>query len=248
LEHLIGQLADEDAQIRAEARKQLVSRGEDVIPHLVEAMESVSERARFEISKVLADMGEASLMAMTEAIQHPSAHVRAVAARVLSLIGGEPARKHLEDIARREKRKTVRKELREAAAQIGRRLENVSFKSRPRASLEGLGTQETDGLSPKEREEKTLYFNIVRNLILSNWSKPRLFPSDPEAEEVLVTLKVDRDGSVSRVLIENKWQNSPLGESLKDAIRRSTPFPPVPEPVARGKHEVDITFILPIPA
>ena len=246
-DQLINLLGDPDPHVRAQARQQLTARGEDVIPELVEAMQEVGERVRFEISKALTTMGDASTKAMMEAIQHPNAHVRAVAARVLSLVGGETARQHLESIAHGEKRKTVRKELREAAAQITRRLEKIALKSQTRSTLDHAEPQAGDGLTDKEREEKRLYFNIVKNLILSSWAKPRLFTAEPEAEEVLVTLKVDRDGSVSRVLIENKWQNTPLGESLKDAIRRSTPLPPVPDGVARGKHEVEITFILPIP-
>ncbi len=247
LDQLIERLGNPDPQVRTQARQGLTARKEIAISGLVGALESVGERVRFEISKVLADIGEPSIKPMMEAIQHPNAHVRAVAARVLSLIGGETARHHLEGIAQEEKRKTVRKELREAAAQIARRLENIALKSASRSTLDRVEEQAPKALTEKEREEKGLYFNIVRNLILSNWSKPRPFSMETEAEEVLVTLKVDRDGSVSRVLIENKWQNSPLGESLKDAIRRSTPLPPVPEGVARGKHEVDITFILPIP-
>jgi HEAT repeat protein len=214
---------------------------------LVEAMQIVPESTRFEISRALTEMGQAAVEPMLDAIQHPDARVRAVAARVLSLTGGADARNRLEDAARTEKRKTVRKELREASAKIARRLEGGKdwLVGRPRP--ESIEADEQNGLTQKERAEKGLYFNIVRNLILSNWAKPLLFSAATEAEEILVTLKVDSDGGVSRVLIENKWQNSPLGESLKEAIRRSAPFPPVPDPVARGKPQIDITFILPVP-
>jgi len=248
VDQLINLLGDADPQVRAQARHRLSARAEEAIPELVQAMQAEGERTRFEVSKALTEMGEAAVRPMLEAIQHPNARVREVAARVLSLIGGEHAQKHLDEVARREKRKTVRKELREAAAKIGRRLESISAKSEAHSALGDARPHGQEGLSDKEREEKRLYFSIVRNLILSNWTRPRPFSAEAEPDEALVTLKLDRDGGLSRVLMENKWQDSPLGESLKGAIRRSAPFPPVPEGVARGKREIEITFILPVPS
>jgi len=248
VEELIKLLGDADPQVREEARHRLCARAEEAVPKLMEALQAVEEDVRFEISRALTEMGETAVKAMMEVIQHADPHVRAVAARVLSLVGGETALKRLDQEARKEKRKTVRKELREAAAKIAKRLEDVKLRSQGRSAEERGEAQGRDGLSEKEREEKRLYLNIVRNLILSNWARPRSFSAETEAEEVLVTLKVDTDGSLSRVLLENKWQSSLVGESLKDAIRRSSPFPPVPEAVARGKYEIDITFILPVPS
>ena len=247
LDVLIKLLDNPDPKIRALARRELCARAQEAIPKLMEALEVVDENVRFEISKVFIDMDAAALKPMMDAIQHPNDSVRSVAARVLSLIGGDDARKCLEEAARTEKRRTVRNELREASATIARRLEGLekSSSARPDSASSGLGIR--DGLTVREREEKTLYFNIVKNLILSNWAKPRLFSHEAEGDEVLVTLKAARDGSISRVLIENKWQNTSLGESLKDAIRRSAPLPPIPEVIARGKDEIDITFILPVP-
>ena len=188
LDQLIERLGNPDPQVRTQARQGLTARKEAPISGLVGALERVGERVRFEISKVLADIGEPSIRPMIEAIQHPNAHVRAVAARVLSLIGGETARQHLEGIAQEEKRKTVRKELREAAAQIARRLENIALKSASRSALDRVEEQPSEALTEKEREEKGLYFSIVRNLILSNWSKPRPFSMETEA----VTSILDR--------------------------------------------------------
>jgi len=248
LDELIRQLSDADVHVRAEARHWLCARAKEAVPRLIEAIQPAEEAMRFEISRVLAEMGEVTLKPMMDAIRHPDLHVRTVAARVLSLIGTEEARKLLNEAASSEQRKTVRKELREASANIARRIESVEARAAERSRQERIKPRKPDELSEKQRQEKKLYLNIVRNLILSNWARPRLFPPQGRPEEVLVTLKVDRDGSVSRVLIENKWQNSPLGESLKDAVRRSAPFPPVPEAVAPGKSEIDITFILPVPS
>jgi len=246
LDGLIKLLDNPDPKVRAQVRQELCARAEEAIPRLVEALGVAYENIRFEISKTLMEMGEAALKPMMEAIQHPDEHVRALAARVLSLIGGEEARKRLDEVARTEKRKTVRKELREASATIARRLESLEGKPPFRFSPKRPELGTANGLSVQERQEKTLYFNIVKSVILSNWARPRLFSEEAESEGVLVTLKVERDGSVSRVLIENKWQNTSLGESLKDAVRRSAPLPPVPEVIAHGKEEIDITFILPV--
>jgi len=248
VEELIERLGDADPQVRAQARRELCARAEEAIPKLMEAMEVMPKSVHFEISKTLTEMGKAAHKGMMEAIQHPDPYIRSMAARVLSLIGGEEARKRLEEIARGEKRKTVRKELREASAKIARRLESVGVRPAAPSPRESAESPKPKGLSEKEQQEKSLYLSIVRNLILSNWSRPRLSASEAEAEDILITLKVDRGGSVFRVLIENKWQNSPLGESLKDAIRRSARFPAVPEALARGKDEVEITFILPVPS
>jgi hypothetical protein len=248
LDELINMLGDADPQVRAQGRRLLCARTQEAIPRLVKAMEVAAEDVRFEISKALTEMGEEALGPMMEAIRHPNAHVRAIAARVLSLTGGQDARNRLDEMARREERKTVRKELREAAAMISRRLESVAARQATHPPREGAEPHKPAGLSEKEQQQKKLYLSIVRDLILSNWTVPHRALPESDAEEILVTLKVDRDGGVFRVLIENKWQNSPLGESLKDAVRRSAPFPHVPEVVARGKPEIDITFILPLPS
>ena len=248
VEEVIERLRDADPQVRAQARRELCARAEEAIPKLLEAMQVMPKSVHFEISKTLTEMGKSAHKGMMDAIQHPHPRVRSIAARVLSLIGGQNARKRLEKIAGSEKRKTVRKELREASAKIARRLDSVAVKPAGRSPRESAESPKPKGLSEKEQQEKKLYLNIVRNLILSNWSRPHLSASEAEAEDVLITLKVDRDGSVFRVLIENKWQNSPLGESLKDAVRRSAPFPAVPKAAARGKPEVEITFILPVPS
>lgn len=248
LDELINMLGDADPEVRAQARRRLCARPQEVIPRLVKAMVAAPEDVRFEISKALTEMGKDALDSMMEAIQHPNAHVRAIAARVLSLTGGQDARNRLDEMAQREERKTVRKELREASAKITRRFESMAARRAARPPRESAEPHKPSGLSEEEQQEKKLYLNIVRDLILSNWTVPRRSLPESEAEEILVTLKVDRDGGVFRVLIENKWQSSPLGESLKDAIRRSAPLPHVPEVVARGKPEIDITFILPIPS
>jgi hypothetical protein len=244
IEQLIRLLENPELKVRAEARDRLCARATEAIPKLLVAIEVGSEEVRFEISKALMEMGQAAVEPMMKAILHPNVHVRETAARVLSLIGGPDASQRLDEAARAEKRKTVRKELREASAKIVRRLESQEARHRgQRAETVGMVPGESD-LRPKEREEKRLYMSIVRSRIVSNWARPRLFSGVVGGEEVLVTLKVEPDGTVSRVLIENKWQNTPLGESLKDAIRRSSPLPAVPDVVARGRDEVDLTFIL----
>ncbi len=248
LDELVNLLGDADPQVRAQARRRLCARPQEVIPKLLRAMEVAPENVCFEISKALTEMGEDALDPMMEAIQHPNAHVRAIAARVLSLTGGQVARTRLDEMAAGEERKTVRKELREASAKITRRLESIAARQAARSPQESAEHHKPGGLSEEEQQEKKLYLNIVRDIILSNWTVPRRSLPESEAEEILVTLKLDRDGGVFRVLVENKWQNSPLGESLKDAIRRSAPFPHVPDAVARGKPEIDITFILPVPS
>ncbi len=248
LKELIRLLGDQDANIRAESRHRLSAKGVEAIPGLLDAIQTVDEDVRFEISRVLTEMGEIAIERMMKAIVHPDVHVRAAAARVLSLTGGEDARRRLDEAAEAEGRKTVRKELREASAKIARRLETLETKHLSHLRQEGTEAPGEKAPTPKEQEEKKLYLSIVRNVILSNWATPRLFPAKVSGEEVLVTLKVDSDGNVSRVLLENKWQNTPLGESLKEAIRRSSPLPPLPEAVTRGKKEIDLTFILPAPS
>jgi hypothetical protein len=248
IEELIKLLSDPDPSVRAEARRHLSARPLEVIPKLLEALEAASEETRFEISKALTEIGEPALEPMMKAILHPNTHVREAAARVLSLIGGEDARRRLDEAAYTEKRKTVRKELREAAAKIARKLESLDARYATHPSQVSAQQAGEADLARKEQEEKKLYLSIVRNVILSNWAKPGLFSEGTRGEEVLVTLKLERDGSVSRVLIENKWQNTPFGESLKDAIRRSSPLPPVPETLAGSKKEIDLTFILRAPS
>jgi hypothetical protein len=247
IDQLIRLLEDLEPQVRAEARHQLCARATEAIPKLLVGLEVGSEEARFEISKAFTEMGEAAIEPMLKAILHPNVHVREAAARVVSLIGGPDASRRLDEAARAEKRKTVRKELREASAKITRRLETEEARERTLSAGESSVAPGDADLSPQEREEKRLYLSIVRNLIVSNWARPGLFSEEPRGEEVLVTLKVEPDGTVSRVLMENKWQNTPLGESLKDAIRRSSPLPSVPEVVARGRDEIDLTFILEAP-
>lgn len=247
VDELIRLLGDPDAKVRAEARQQLFRRGKEAIPRLAAALELASETIRFEVSKTLTEIGKPAIEPMLKAILHPNVHVREVAARVLSLIGDEDARRRLDEAAQVETRKTVTKELREASAKIGRRLESSAARDRTSAAPGEEGPPLEPSPKQKEHQEKRLYFSIVQNLILSHWVRPRLFGEPSGGEEILVTLKVDKDGSVSRVLIENKWQSTALGESLKDAIRRSSPLPRVPESVSGGRTEVDLTFILKTP-
>jgi len=248
VEQLINLLSDPDARVRAEVRRDLCARPAEAIPKLVEALEAASEDVRFEISRALTEIGEPALEPMLKAILHPNTHVREAAARVLSLIGGEDARRRLNEAAYTEKRKTVRKELREAAAKIARKLESLDARLGTHLSQASAQQAREAGLTRKDQEEKKLYLSIVRNLIFSNWARPGLFSEEARGEEVLVTLKVEPDGSVSRVLIENRWQNTPLGESLKDAVRRSSPLPPAPEILVGSKKEIDLTFILRAPS
>ncbi len=244
VEELVKLLGDPEPETRAEARKKLQARGKQAIPKLLIAVEVGSGDVRFEISKALTEMGQPAIEPMLKAILHPNVHVRETAARVLSLIGGPEACQRLDEAARAEKRRTVSKELREASAKIRRRLETQKTRAHADASRAGSGFGKEEDLSQPGREERQLYLSIVRNLIVSNWAKPPSSPEEPGQQEVLVTLKVEPDGTVSRVLIENKWQNTPLGNSLKDAIRRSSPLPPVPDVLAGGRDEIDLTFVL----
>ena len=76
--------------------------------------------------------------------------------------------------------------------------------------------------------EFTYYLIALRNRIGQNWAAPAGLRSDGEPVRAIVYFRIERDGRVSEVRVEESSSRSFFDQSAVRAVRISAPLPPLP--------------------
>ncbi len=88
--------------------------------------------------------------------------------------------------------------------------------------------------------KRNAYFDTIAARIQANWS---LLKNQMEDLGVLTTdvgLRIQRDGTIMKIVIEKPSGNTLFDEYAVRAVKRSTPLPPFPEELREDRLEVTI--------
>lgn len=88
------------------------------------------------------------------------------------------------------------------------------------------------------------YVTILRQRVAEKWQTGDIDPRIKTAPRVIVTFDLQRDGSVTKVRIEQSSGNSLLDTSAQRAIYDASPFPPLPAAFERNDAVIEFWFEL----
>lgn len=114
------------------------------------------------------------------------------------------------------------------------------------ASKEKVAEQGIAGLLNTGDFLNVSYNDAVASLIYQAWQPPSKTPADKENATVVVRFKIAKDGEVSNARVEKKSGSEVLDASALQAIKDSSPLPPLPDDYAGDSLEVCMTFV-PVP-
>ncbi len=99
----------------------------------------------------------------------------------------------------------------------------------------------TGGLRTESLELKhKAYFALIRDRVQANWIYPENF--DNEKISVIVSIRIGRDGTLLKSWVEKGSGNRQFDESLLKAVRKASPFPPLPEDFTEDTLETGLRF------
>lgn len=84
------------------------------------------------------------------------------------------------------------------------------------------------------------YYSIIHDRIKDNWVYPEGF--DYKKVSVIVSIKIDRGGSLLELLLEESSGNKRFDESLMSAVQKASPFPPLPHEFEGKYLETGLRF------
>jgi len=86
-----------------------------------------------------------------------------------------------------------------------------------------------------------VYYSVVWSMIKENWALPKgILPDDNL--KAIIEAKILRNGSVSHLNFEKRSGNTYFDESAIKAIRKASPFPPLPEWLDERYIDLGIRF------
>lgn len=85
------------------------------------------------------------------------------------------------------------------------------------------------------------YYALVWSRIKSQWALPRGIMQSDNLEAV-IDVKIQRDGTVARLGIEKSSGNRYFDQSALKAVRKASPFPPLPAIIQEANAEFGIRF------
>ncbi|HOC02756.1 MAG TPA: energy transducer TonB [Candidatus Ratteibacteria bacterium] len=84
------------------------------------------------------------------------------------------------------------------------------------------------------------YIDEIKTRIYKNWRRPS--SSALKGEKATVSFRINKDGSVSDVIIEKTSGSSDFDSSVVNAVRKSSPFPSLPSGIALDFIDVSAEF------
>ena len=91
-------------------------------------------------------------------------------------------------------------------------------------------------------EDQRAYNMNTLETVKSSWKSPRELTQN-ERLITLVTLKINKDGSIRKIVIDQSSRNAEFDEAALNAIRAVKRFPPIPESSNAETIEVSIRFV-----
>ncbi len=78
--------------------------------------------------------------------------------------------------------------------------------------------------APAGSDESLAYINLIERRIMAIWR----LPPNAEGRKVALRINLDAAGSISDVCVEDSSGDEAFDASAVEAVRRASPFPPVP--------------------
>lgn len=111
----------------------------------------------------------------------------------------------------------------------------------PRVSSETPTPAGGGGSEAERRLKARRYVEQIDRLVQSQWAFPRDIPLPADIEAV-VHVTVLANGTVTGLGFEKRSGNRYFDESVLKAVRKASPFPPLPEGLGGGRLEIGIRF------
>lgn len=148
--------------------------------------------------------------------------------------------KRVNEIEKRAQKKTSDEEVRNLIAALKKEL---ALKENEASPVKASATASTDKSRSVKKELSLLkfhaYYNMVGGMIQSAWA----YPSEKkEGLTAWLQLKITRNGELKAVLVEKTSGNTLFDESALRAVKKASPFPPVPEEMEGTFLEVGLRF------
>lgn len=111
------------------------------------------------------------------------------------------------------------------------------------ASKEKVAEQGIAGLLNTGEFLNVSYNDAVASIIYQAWQPPSKTPADKESATVVVRFKIARGGEISNPRVEKRSGSEVLDASALQAIKESSPLPPLPDDYKGDSIEVCMTFV-----
>lgn len=170
--------------------------------------------------------------------KHPKSHIKIYKHRIVKPIPRSKVIVRKQRIIRRIKKGAIptrnprEEELKKAIERIQKKVkqrEAPSDRNTPAAGSGALG-------------EKNLYFSVIRNKVMQGWVIPENLIEDVYNLEAIVNFTIYSDGHISGVYLEESSGNEYFDESVIRAIKKASPFPPLPPSIRKKSIEIGIRF------
>ena len=87
-----------------------------------------------------------------------------------------------------------------------------------------------------------VYYRKVWEKIKKNWILPTFLLKEANQLEAIVVLKINRQGKIISKYFEKSSGNIIFDRSVKEAIEKSVPLPPLPKDYTKNFHEIGVRF------
>lgn len=105
----------------------------------------------------------------------------------------------------------------------------------------GAASQKTGaGTTENFTVKNAAYLNLIRERVAENWIFPAQF--NKERFSVIITIKIGKNGRLLESWVEKSSGSGMFDDSLMDAIKKSAPFPPLPQDVEGDFLETGFRF------
>ncbi|MFQ5354795.1 MAG: energy transducer TonB [Thermodesulfobacteriota bacterium] len=99
----------------------------------------------------------------------------------------------------------------------------------------------TTGLRAESLEIKyKAYFSLIRDHVQRNWIVPESF--DNEKVSVIVSIRIGRNGDLIKSWVEKGSGSRQFDDSLLKAVKKASPFPPLPQDFTEDILETGLRF------
>lgn len=137
------------------------------------------------------------------------------------------------------------KVVQKAVAQIQQKVKQKSLQS-IRQSVEDIQRklleQNTVAMQENQISPREHYYSQVTNLINSHWLLPESGYDKGKELLTIVSIRVDKDGFIQDVKIENESGDLLLDNSILIAIKRVGRLPPLPPEISKDSIEIELQF------
>lgn len=128
------------------------------------------------------------------------------------------------------------------------RFSDVFDNLQKRVAAQGAGASKSSGASSGAAGQgsggasESAYKATIARIIQRNWNFSRQLLSSSSGMEVRVSINIDQDGSISQIRYDRKSPSEYLNSSVRSAIEKSNPLPPLPQEISSEELWVRFVF------